>query len=136
MQFQDGGDKAELVGLIFPVVSLVLHLPTQVYWIGARFPHTLGHLKGHIHGAGCRVRCGTGPISAWAHCNASLSTEIESSGKGLGKCPQDALLGLSHLLRSEEGMHLGMKWGHKLSLQFYPSPDLPPLEKASHELQY
>lgn len=77
-----------------------------------------------------------GPTSAWAHGNAGLSTEMESTGKGLGPRPQDALLGLSHLLRLKAGMDLGTKRGHKLSVRFYPSPDLPPLEKAPCELQY
>lgn len=56
--------------------------------------------------------------------------ELENCGNRVGTCPQDALLGLPHLLRLKEGMHLGAKWGHKLSLGFYPSPDLPSLEKA------
>lgn len=60
-----------------------------------------------------------------SRCSASSFLEMEK----VGRCPQDALLGLLHLLRLKEGMHLGVKRAHKLSLGFYPFPELSPLEK-------
>lgn len=129
-----------LVGLIFPTTSVELQL------------HDLGLLERckvsctiHVPWDTCGVttirlaggvKRAPGRTRAWAYGNASLSTEMESTGKGLGPRPQDALLGLSHLLRLKAGMDLGTKRGHKLSVRFYPSPDLPPLEKSPCEPQY
>lgn len=121
MHFQGGGDKAAARDNCFSTRDG-----------GTDFPHRLSHASGasapqprfmdrsevsctiHVPWDTCKVPTIRLAISSWVHRNASLSTEMESSGKRLGTCPQDFLLGLSHLLKVEGGDAFGYKMGSQI----------------------
>lgn len=101
-----------MVGLIFSTASLmllVLQLPSPGLLDRSEVSCTI-----HVPWDTCKVPTISLAISSWGHRNASLSTEMESSGKRLGTCSQDFLLGLSHLLRVEGGDAFRYKMGSQI----------------------
>lgn len=110
----DGGDAAAaragcfstrvLVGLTFPTISLVFQLP-RLGLLDQNKVTCAVHLPWDTCG---RVRCVLDRIYH-VHGSTNSFMEMENCGKRVRMCPQDALLGLPHLLRLKEGMHLRAK---------------------------
>lgn len=98
---------SELVGLIFHTSSLVLQIPSPGLLSSSKVSCTI-----RMPWDTCRVTTiglaagldmlWTGSISARTHHNASLS-RAGKQWERAGNAPQDALPGLSHLLRLKEG---------------------------------